>query len=101
MITILFFAVTERYYPIAIPKHIDLLEEMPKTPIGKVFKPDLRKIAIARVYNEVLKKSDLTVIVEKVIDHPKNGLTAVISGSDKGKSEQLGKLLNKFIYSWE
>ncbi len=85
----------------AIPKHIELLDEMPKTPIGKVFKPDLRKEAITRVYNEVLKKSDLNVIVDKVIDHPKNGLTAIISGADKHQSEQVGKLLNKFIYSWE
>ena len=85
----------------AIPKELDLLAEMPKTPIGKVFKPDLRKMAIKRIYNEVLEKSDLDVNIEKVIDHPKKGLTAVVSGPDKIKTDQVGNLLNKFIYSWE
>ena len=85
----------------AIPKHLELLVEMPKTPIGKVFKPDLRRIAIKRIYNEVLEKSDISVSVKKVIDHPKNGLTAIISGNDKNNSYEIGKLLNKFIYSWE
>jgi len=85
----------------AIPKHLELLVEMPKTPIGKVFKPDLRRIAIKRIYNEVLEKSDISVSVEEVIDHPKNGLTAIISGNDKNNSYEIGKLLNKFIYSWE
>ena len=36
----------------AIPKHFDIVDEMPKTPIGKIFKPELRKRAIKRVYNE-------------------------------------------------
>ncbi len=85
----------------AIPKELDLLAEMPKTPIGKVFKPDLRKMAIKRIYNEVLEKSDLNVNIERVIDHPKKGLTALVTGPDKGKSDQVGNLLDKFIYAWE
>ena len=34
----------------AMPKYIEILDEMPKTAVGKVFKPDLRRSAITRVY---------------------------------------------------
>ena len=62
----------------AVPKYLELVEEMPKTPIGKIFKPELRKRAITRVYNEALEKAELASRVQEVIDHPKKGLTAII-----------------------
>ena len=37
----------------AVPKYLELVDEMPKTPIGKIFKPELRKRAITRVYNSL------------------------------------------------
>ena len=33
----------------AVPKYIEILPELPKTAVGKVFKPDLRRMAIRRV----------------------------------------------------
>ena len=39
----------------AMPKHVEILDELPKTAVGKVFKPDLRKSAITRVYNKALE----------------------------------------------
>jgi acyl-coenzyme A synthetase/AMP-(fatty) acid ligase len=85
----------------AIPKELDLVDEMPKTPVGKVFKPELRKRAIKRIYNEVLVKSGLDAEVGEVIDHTKNGLTAIIKGPAANNKDQIGRVLNKFIYSWE
>ena len=38
----------------AIPKHLEILPELPKTAVGKIFKPELRKRAITRVYDAVL-----------------------------------------------
>lgn len=32
--------------PAAMPKRVEIIDEMPLTPIGKIFKPSLRKIAI-------------------------------------------------------
>ena len=55
----------------AVPKYLELVDEMPKTPIGKIFKPELRKRAITRVYNEALEKAVLSCRVQEVIDHPK------------------------------
>ena len=37
----------------AIPKHIEILDELPKTAVGKIFKPDLRKLAMRRVYDQM------------------------------------------------
>ena len=85
----------------AIPKHFDIVDEMPKTPIGKIFKPELRTRAIKRVYNEALEKSQISARVQEVIDHPNKGLTAVIAKNGVNDAKQIGKVLDKFIFSWE
>lgn len=46
----------------AIPKEVILIDQMPLTPVGKIFKPALRWDAIRRVYEEELK--DLEDMVE-------------------------------------
>ena len=85
----------------AVPKYLELVVEMPKTPIGKIFKPELRKRAITRIYNEALEKAKLSVKVKEVIDHPKKGLTAIISKEGIKDQKQIGKVLDKFIYAWD
>ena len=40
--------------PAAVPKHVEILAELPKTAVGKVFKPDLRRRAITRVFDAAL-----------------------------------------------
>ena len=74
---------------------------MPKTPVGKIFKPELRKRAITRVYNEALEKVGLSSRVQEVIDHPKKGLTAIIKKNGINDPKQIGKVLDKFIFKWE
>ena len=59
----------------AHPKHIEILPELPKTAVGKVFKPDLRKLAIARVYGAALTKAGIKVEVS-VVEDRKLGLVA-------------------------
>ena len=85
----------------AVPKYLELVDEMPKTPIGKIFKPELRKRAITRVYNEALEKADLTAKVEQVIDHPKRGLTAIITKNNSNDTKEIGRVLDKFIFKWD
>ena len=85
----------------AVPKYLELVEEMPKTPIGKIFKPELRKRAIIRIYNDALEKADLPARVQEVIDHPKMGLTAIVAKNGVNDIKQIGKILDKFIYKWE
>jgi len=39
--------------------------------------------------------------VQEVIDHPNKGLTAVIAKNGVNDAKQIGKVLDKFIFSWE
>jgi acyl-CoA synthetase (AMP-forming)/AMP-acid ligase II len=66
----------------AIPKHIEVLDELPKTAVGKVFKPDLRKRAITRVLDGALSGAELDAHVSEVVEDKKRGLVAQIAGPD-------------------
>ena len=84
----------------AIPKHLTILDELPKTAVGKVFKPDLRRDAITRIYNEALAKAGLASLVVSVIDDKKRGLVAqvALNGADKDTVDQT---LASFTRPWE
>ncbi|MBQ0810034.1 acyl-CoA synthetase, partial [Roseovarius sp.] len=58
----------------AVPKHVEVLPELPKTAVGKVFKPDLRKLAITRIYNAALADAGVAARVTSVVDDKKRGL---------------------------
>ena len=86
----------------AVPKHIDILSELPKTAVGKVFKPDLRRLAITRVYDEALNAGGFTgVRVEEVIEDKKRGLVARLSRAPGVDEEKLKQLLGEFTRPWE
>lgn len=84
----------------AIPKHMTILDELPKTAVGKVFKPDLRRNAITRVYNDALLKAGLAARVENVIDDKKRGLVAQVeaNGIDEAK---IATVLGGFTRPWD
>ena len=85
----------------AVPKYIEIVEELPKTAVGKVFKPDLRKSAITRVYNAALEKAGLTARVTSVIDDKKRGLVAQLDPAGKGDEAQVSNILGQFTRPWE
>ncbi len=83
----------------AVPKHIEVLDELPKTAVGKVFKPDLRKRAIARIYDDALEKAGSSARVAQVVDDKKRGLVARIDGDrDDARVESA---LGAFTRPWE
>lgn len=84
----------------AHPKHMTIMDELPKTAVGKVFKPDLRKDAITRVYNGALSEAGLKARVTSVIDDKKRGLTAQVAANGDSQ-EAIGKVLGPFIQGWE
>ena len=69
----------------AQPKHMTILSELPKTAVGKVFKPELRKQAITRIYNGALETAGVDARVVSVIDDKKRGLVAQLDAN--GASE--------------
>ncbi len=94
------FAVAHISERAAHPKHVEILPELPKTAVGKVFKPDLRRRAITRIYNAALKKSDVPDRVVRVREDPKRGLTAVVEGESSGDGK-VSEILGHFIVPWE
>ncbi|MEP3334055.1 acyl-CoA synthetase [Sedimentitalea sp.] len=84
----------------ARPKHITILEELPKTAVGKVFKPDLRKNAITRVYNEALEAAGNPARVENVVDDKKRGLVAQLERNGAEEAD-VAKVLGDFTRPWE
>ena len=84
----------------AQPKHITILPELPKTAVGKVFKPDLRKNAITRVYNKALEEQNVQARVVSVIDDKKRGLVAQLNPNGAGEDE-VQAVLGNFTRPWE
>jgi len=85
----------------AVPKHIEILPELPKTAVGKVFKPDLRRRAIARVYGEALAAAGLPARVAEVVEDRKRGLVARIARDNGVNEAAVREALGVFVQAWE
>ncbi len=84
----------------AQPKHMTILPELPKTAVGKVFKPELRKQAITRIYNGALEAADVAARVVSVIDDKKRGLVAQLDANGSSEDD-VSKALGSFTRPWE
>ena len=84
----------------AHPKHLTILDELPKTAVGKVFKPDLRKMAITRVYDAALEQAHVQARVATVIDDKKRGLVARLARNGADEAE-VRKVLGNYTRPWE
>jgi fatty-acyl-CoA synthase len=85
----------------AQPKHIEILAELPKTAVGKVFKPDLRRRAITRVYDAALADADLPARVSEVIEDKKRGLVACLVKSAPVEDAAVNAVLGQFAQGWK
>lgn len=90
--------ITERA---AVPKHIEILSELPKTAVGKVFKPDLRRMAITRVYDAALAEAGIGAHVAEVIEDKKRGLVARLVRTAPVEDAKVQALLGGFTRPWE
>jgi acyl-CoA synthetase (AMP-forming)/AMP-acid ligase II len=84
----------------AVPKYLEVMDELPKTAVGKIFKPALRKMAIARVYQAALAKADIAVEIE-VAEDKSRGLVARITPRDGADQTKIGAVLDRFTPQWE
>jgi fatty-acyl-CoA synthase len=85
----------------AVPKFIDILPDLPKTAVGKVFKPDLRRLAITRVYDADLAKAGIKARVVEVVEDKKRGLVARIERQGPVDSAAVAKVLGAHTRPWE
>ena len=80
-------------------KYIEILPELPKTAVGKVFKPALRKSAIIRIYNESLESAGVDAQVQSVIEDKQRGLVAQVSGT--ADDSAILEVLGGFTRPWD
>jgi len=85
----------------ALPKHIEVLAELPKTAVGKVFKPDLRRRAITRIYDAALLEAGLPVRVVEVVEDKKRGLVARLEKSGTAEDAAVAGVLGQFTNAWD
>ena len=86
----------------AHPKYIEIIDELPKTAVGKIFKPELRKMAIKRIYDAKLNKDGLDVTVEEVIEDKKRGLVASLNRPNTSIDDKaINNSLGNFIRPWQ
>ncbi|MDT8343157.1 MAG: acyl-CoA synthetase [Thermohalobaculum sp.] len=84
----------------ALPKTIEILDELPKTAVGKIFKPDLRKRATARIYTRALLAAGIRAEVT-VVEDPKLGLTAEVAVEGPNADAQaIEAVLGVFARPW-
>jgi fatty-acyl-CoA synthase len=85
----------------AQPKHIEILAELPKTAVGKVFKPDLRRRAISRIYDAALAEANLPASVREVVEDKKRGLVAKLTRSAPVDDAAIQAVLGQFANLWD
>ncbi len=85
----------------AQPRHVEILPELPKTAVGKVFKPDLRRMAIRRIYNAALANADVAAEVVDVVEDRKRGLVARIARTGTTADEDVIRALGAYTRPWE
>jgi len=85
----------------AMPKHIEVLDELPKTAVGKVFKPDIRKRAIIRVYAAALREAGIEAEI-RVDEDKMRGLVATVIPTESSTEEAaVGAALDAFVTPWQ
>ena len=88
--------------PAAVPKHLEVMAELPKTAIGKIFKPDLRRLAIARVFDAAFAEAGSAARVAAVVGDRRRGLVARIRPGPAGREDTAAAdVLAQFSLQWE
>jgi hypothetical protein len=85
----------------AVPRHVEVLDELPKTAVGKVFKPDLRRRAITRVLDAALHGAGLAASVGEVVEDKKRGLVARIVRQGPVDDAAIAATLGQFATAWD
>ena len=85
----------------ARPKFIEVMDELPKTAVGKVFKPDLRRRAITRVYDAALKDAGVAAKVADVVEDKKRGLVARLEKTGEVEEREVIAVMGNYTRPWE
>jgi fatty-acyl-CoA synthase len=83
--------------PVARPKAILLVDDIPLTPVGKIFKPRLREIAAEQAVLQMLSEQagSAGFAVQAVTDAERGLVVKVVSGNDANSHATIKKLLEQ------
>lgn len=84
----------------ARPKWVEILPELPKTAVGKVFKPELRKLAIKRVFDQALAAANISAEVREVTEEKRLGLVAIVQKTGEVEPQSVREVLDEFAVHW-
>ncbi|MEO1404953.1 MAG: acyl-CoA synthetase [Pseudomonadota bacterium] len=84
----------------AAPVHVEILDTMPTTAVGKIFKPDIRLMATKRVLEAEARKiaPKAHVAVEK---NDRYGMLAIVSGIGTADTAAIFEALDRFAVAFE
>ncbi|HBN9689360.1 MULTISPECIES: acyl-CoA synthetase [Pseudomonas] len=83
----------------AIPKRIEILEALPLTPVGKIFKPALQQLEIARVVRHEAITLGLSNVSVEVVQDARHGLVAHIRAG--AEQHELAQALGQYSFRHE
>ena len=75
------------------------MPELPKTAVGKIFKPDLRKSAMTRVFNAAL--ADVDASIDSVVEDKKRGLVSKVAKGPNCDEAEVAKIMGGFANKWD
>ncbi len=84
----------------ALPKHIRIIEEMPLTAVGKIFKPALKQLEIRDVIFAALSEAGLSPSEIKVVEIRGQGTTVGVTLADMKDESAARKVLGGFPYTF-
>lgn len=81
----------------AVPKRIEILDALPVTPVGKIFKPALQQREIARVIRQEADNQGLADIAVEVVQDARRGMVAQVrAGTGR---DALARALGRYSFA--
>lgn len=85
----------------ALPKSIIIIEEIPLTPVGKIFKPELKRRQAAEVLRQALDEANLGIqSIQVVTDEGMQGLVACVTVPPAGDRARVAAVLERFPFPY-
>ena len=80
----------------AAPKHVEILDEIPQTAVGKPYKPELRRLAAEQAARDALAETALGDQVRAVLV----GATLEIQVPHSTHDDEVGRALSQYAWTW-
>ena len=80
----------------AAPKHVEILDEIPQTAVGKPYKPELRRLAAEQAARDALAETALGDQVRAVLV----GATVEIQVPHSTHDDEVGRALSQYAWTW-